>query len=236
MKTLPTLFALLVLAASAFAEPSLGDAQAALKTQGFYFGEVNGQEGTETTAALRRFQIRNGLQVTGKLNAETLAALGLAEAKTPAPAPAPAQQNPPPPAEEPAPPKRVREPMPEESAPVPPPRAVPNAEAEDFTTFYHGTPYGNAPLEVQVSTLRKAQTLLARRGIYRAPADGTPGPATSDALLTYQAQRHLKPTGRLDLSTLADLNLLPGRGPDAPLLKPFRDPRRFRDNNVERVR
>ena len=244
MKTLPALFAALLLATPAFAGPSLGDAQAALKTQGFYFGEVTGQEDTETTAAMRRFQIRNGLQVTGKLNAETLTALGLAETSEPAPAkpaPVPAQQNPPPPAEEarpvqPAPPKRIREPMPEDVGNVPPPRAVPGAEQDGFSTFYRGTPYSNAPREVQTSTLRKAQSLLARRGVYRGDADGTPGPSTSDALFTYQEQRHLKPTGRLDLSTLADLDLLPSHTPPAPLLKPFRDPRRFHDNSVERVR
>ncbi len=246
MKTLPALLAALLLATPTFAEPSLGDAQAVLKTQGFYFGEANGQESTETTAALRRFQIRNGLKVTGKLNDETLAALGLAEVKAPV-QPAPVQKNPPPPVEETAPPKPVREPMPEEAeaprpptsadpAAMPPPRAIPTAEQDDFSTFYHGTPYSNAPREVQASTLRKAQSLLAKRGVYRGALDGTPNPTMSDALFDYQAQRRLKQTGRLDLSTLADLNLLPGRGPDAPPLKPFRDPRRSRDRGVERVR
>ncbi len=245
MKTLPALFAALLLATPTIAEPSLGDAQAALKTQGFYFGEANGQESAETTAALRRFQIRNGLKVTGKLNDETLAALGLAEAKAPAPTPAPVQQNPPSPAAEAAPPKPVREPMPEEVQPPRPPapadtaavpRAIPTAEQDDFSTFYHGTPYSNAPREVQASNLRKAQSLLAKRGLYRGALDGTPGRIMSDALFDYQAQRKLRQTGRLDLSTLADLNLLPGHGPDAPPLKPFRDPRRSRDRSVERVR
>ncbi len=247
MKTLPALLAAVLFTMPSFAEPSLGDAQAALKTQGFYFGEVSGQESAETTAALRRFQIRNGLQVTGKLNAETLATLGIGEVKAPAPTqPVPVQKSPPP-AEEPTPPKRVREPMPEEAesprpptpvAPstVPPPRAVSTAEHDNFSTFYQGTPYSNAPREVQVSTLRKAQSLLAKRGVYRGPLDGTPNATLSDALFAYQEQRRLKQTGRLDLSTLADLNLLPGGSPPTPLLKPFRDPRRFRDNSVERVR
>ena len=53
--------------------------QQALKDQGFYYGEVDGEEGTETNAAIRRYQIRNGLDVTGKLNAQTLVSLGFGE-------------------------------------------------------------------------------------------------------------------------------------------------------------
>ena len=51
--------------------------QQRLKDQGFYYGEVNGQGGDETTAAIRRYQIRHGLKVTGQPNDETLHALGL---------------------------------------------------------------------------------------------------------------------------------------------------------------
>ena len=46
--------------------------QQTLKRQGFYYGAVTGEKNTETTAAIRRYQIRNGLQVTGELNDETL--------------------------------------------------------------------------------------------------------------------------------------------------------------------
>jgi peptidoglycan hydrolase-like protein with peptidoglycan-binding domain len=81
--------------------------------------------------------------------------------------------------------------------------------------------------------LRKAQELLARRRLYEAEPDGIPGPATSEALFRYQAQRQLARTGRLDLATLSDLNLLPGRGPDAPPLKPFYNPNRHRDRSVD---
>ena len=89
-----------------------------------YYGEVTGAESAETGAAIRRFQIRNGISVSGKLNAETLAALGLGVKKSvavapqppplkaaqPAPqaavaavAPAQKQLNPPPPEQTPAP-------------------------------------------------------------------------------------------------------------------------------------
>ena len=51
--------------------------QQRLKDQGFYYGEVDGQGGDETSAAIRRYQIRHGLKVTGQLNDETLHSLGV---------------------------------------------------------------------------------------------------------------------------------------------------------------
>jgi peptidoglycan hydrolase-like protein with peptidoglycan-binding domain len=51
--------------------------QQKLKDQGFYYGEVNGQNSSETSAALRRYQIRYGLRVTGQADAETLRSLGV---------------------------------------------------------------------------------------------------------------------------------------------------------------
>jgi peptidoglycan hydrolase-like protein with peptidoglycan-binding domain len=79
------LFAALV---SAHADPQVAKAQQALKDQGFYYGAVTGTKDTDTTAAIRRYQIRNGLTITGELNAETRKSLGLA-AGAPAPSAAP---------------------------------------------------------------------------------------------------------------------------------------------------
>jgi len=56
----------------AHGEPTTRSLQQTLKDQGFYYGAVTGEKNTETTAAIRRYQIRNGLQVTGELNDETL--------------------------------------------------------------------------------------------------------------------------------------------------------------------
>jgi len=42
--------------------------QQALKDQGFYYGEINGETNANLSAAIRRYQIRNGLQVNGELN------------------------------------------------------------------------------------------------------------------------------------------------------------------------
>jgi peptidoglycan hydrolase-like protein with peptidoglycan-binding domain len=77
--------------------------QQKLKDQGFYYGEVNGQNSSETSAALRRYQIRYGLRVTGQADAETLRTLGLGGTAGPVatgstrnvPPPPPVQKTPP---------------------------------------------------------------------------------------------------------------------------------------------
>src|SRR5262245_35663004 len=50
------------------ADQSIADVQQALKDQGFYYGDVTGTKTADTTAAIRRYQIRNGLQVTGEVD------------------------------------------------------------------------------------------------------------------------------------------------------------------------
>jgi len=265
------LFASALLVATALADDRLRDAQAELKKQGFFYGAVDGKDGAETSAAIRRFQIRNGLKVTGTIDDETLAALGMGPAN-PAPPPEtkpakkkPADQlNPPAPGET-RPPSSERPPsprgkdllrenpdtlqpsdpddgtyrplkpriVPEDPNVITPPRGMPSPTVDDWSTFFHGTPYASAPREVQVDVLRKAQDALGRRHLYRGDLDGRPGTGLSEALFLYQEQRRLSRTGRLDLATLSDLNLLPGRGPEAPPLKPFYNPNHRRDPSVD---
>ena len=50
------------------ADQTIRSLQQTLKDQGFYYGAVTGDKSAETTAAIRRYQIRNGLQLTGELN------------------------------------------------------------------------------------------------------------------------------------------------------------------------
>ena len=136
MKRFPSLPAAAVLFATALllmpatANDQIREVQAALKTQGFYYGEVTGTENPETTAAIRRYQIRNGITVTGKLNADTLAGLGLAEKRTaaaapqpvpgPAPQPAPAAARGTPAERQVNPPPTVQQTMPKPGEPVAP--------------------------------------------------------------------------------------------------------------------
>ena len=69
------------------ADESIRALQSRLKAGGFYFGEVNGRYDSDTAAAVTRYQIRNGLQITGKLDEPTRHALGVAAAEPKVPTP-----------------------------------------------------------------------------------------------------------------------------------------------------
>jgi peptidoglycan hydrolase-like protein with peptidoglycan-binding domain len=77
MKTFFLTLALAVLSVSAWGDELTKAVQQKLKEQGFFYGEATGQPGSETDAAIRRYQIRYGLKVTGALNDETTHSLGL---------------------------------------------------------------------------------------------------------------------------------------------------------------
>src|SRR6476660_9028629 len=64
------------------ADQTTSTVQQALKEQGFYYGAVTGEKTADTTAAIRRYQIRNGLQITGEIDAETLRSLGVGSGVT----------------------------------------------------------------------------------------------------------------------------------------------------------
>ena len=233
MKTVFLLLFLLLFAHSARADEKTRQAQLELKEQGFYYGATDGNFGSETSAAIKRFQIRNGLEVTGTLSQQTLESLGLVAATRSAPhpaAPAPAPEA----AGNRRPPVDLRRGstveesdrnflrregdaprVPDDPSIVSPPAPLtPPASpgGADFADLFAGTPYATAPLEIQQGTLRRVQSLLARDGSYRDAIDGLPGAATEEALLSYQRRARLPLTGRLDLETLNRLRLLPGRG------------------------
>lgn len=82
------------------------------------------------------------------------------------------------------------------------------------------TPYQAAPVEVQRRVIADAQRILARRGLFNEEIDGSFGPALEFSLRAYQSRVRLPVTGRLDLETLAALQLLPGAR--APIFTPRR--------------
>lgn len=252
LKILLLAFFCSLLALPAQADEGVASVQRTLKEQGFYYGEITGKKDADTSAALRRYQIRNGLKITGDLDAETQKSLG---GKTPAAVAAStpnrvphATSSPvrrttttnrlsPPPGgndsrviEEATPPPVQREyrlnedeqfgdnrgeedlhenEEPAERAPVPAlaPPPAPTARVQMFSD----TPYETAPAPVQRQVVLGAQTLLARRGIYRSSIDGVYGPGMEFAVRAYQARVGLPPNGRLDMDTLASLGLLPGQ-------------------------
>ena len=72
------------------------------------------------------------------------------------------------------------------------------------------TPYEQAPPEIQRKVILDAQRILARHRLFKGSPDGNFGPALEFSLRAYQSEIGLRPTGRLDLETLAALRLLPG--------------------------
>ena len=176
----------------ALADDALRGAQVTLHNAGYYNGPVDGELNADTKAALRRYQIRNQLEPSGEWTAETAAALAkeTSQASPAAPAPEAAPVLP--------------APVPAAPAPLPPPPADPGYEA-----LFARTPYQNAAQELQFRTTRQAQIQLGKRGFYRGEPDGQPNHALQKALLRFQAERGLPPSGRLDIDTLAELHLLP---------------------------
>jgi hypothetical protein len=64
------------------ADDNISQAQDRLAAEGFFQGTRSGVYDSETAAAVTRFQIRNGLAISGKLDAPTAKALGVSAATT----------------------------------------------------------------------------------------------------------------------------------------------------------
>lgn len=69
------------------ADETIRAVQTRLKTGGYYFGEITGHYDSSTAAAVTRYQIRNGLKITGQLDPQTNYALGVSETKPEMPSP-----------------------------------------------------------------------------------------------------------------------------------------------------
>lgn len=80
-------------ATSLRADDNVRTVQTKLKAAGFYFGEVDGALSSDVSAAITRYQIRNGLGISGNLNDETSKALGVKAEVTTARSGAPAPET-----------------------------------------------------------------------------------------------------------------------------------------------
>jgi peptidoglycan hydrolase-like protein with peptidoglycan-binding domain len=196
--------------------------QQRLKDQGFYYGEVNGQGGDETTSAVRRYQIRHGLKVTGQPNDETLHALGLTSSSSSRPVPG-YQDDQVPPIGKPNqrdyrsfPDQYDEQQIPQSEAPEdynqmrPPPVLAPGS-VTSLPRLFAGTLYQGSPPQVQENVLYAVQGELMRRGLFRGAIDGQLGPATLEAIVRLQQYEGLRVSGRLDNPTLDDLQAFPGQ-------------------------
>jgi peptidoglycan hydrolase-like protein with peptidoglycan-binding domain len=216
MKLKLTALFFLAICSVAWADQAIESAQQKLTEQGFYYGEINGKKDADTTAAIRRYQIRNGLPITGEIDPTTQRSLGLTSkpASTPRPR-ATATPGPTPPdyrAESPAPRNPAARPpsdnnAEEETVEESGPRAI----RPEASGVFRGTLFEAAPLDAQQRVIAGAQLLLMRQGFYNGGIDGLFGPGTEQAIRAYQMQIGLRPNGRLDPETLSSLGLLGGR-------------------------
>ena len=69
-------------AGSVSADENVRQIQTKLSNEGLYSGEIDGAYSRDLSAALTRYQVRNGLPITGQLDAETSEALGAKPAVT----------------------------------------------------------------------------------------------------------------------------------------------------------
>jgi peptidoglycan hydrolase-like protein with peptidoglycan-binding domain len=200
-RTIPHIALALCVVGAIRAEQTVQSVQQALKDQGFYFGSVTGDKSAETNAAIRRYQIRNGLKVTGEIDPETLRSLNmpsnLVSSSQPASKPAVAQSNPPPPPDQGA---------PAGQNPAPQSPSAPDPQLETPPAF-SAAPYQPMPRRInQRMAVAEVQRQLMMSGYYRGRIDGKYGPRTAFAMRAFQFQSGL-PTGRLDPSTFNALGL-----------------------------
>ena len=200
------LFVALVLAGFVRADQTTQSVQQALKNQGVYYGKVTGDKSSETAAAIRRYQIRSGLQVTGEINPETLQSLNVNPKSNPASSsqsaskPAMAQTSPAP--------LNQSAPIAQNSSPQA--AQSPSEPDRQFgsTSDFSGGAYTSPPQRINKRlVVAEVQRQLMSRGFYQGSADGRSGRRTALALRAFQLQSGLPPTGRLDMNTLQTLGL-----------------------------
>ena len=189
------LFLLLCVAGFSRADQAIQSVQQALKDQGFYYGNVTGEKNADTSAAIRRYQIRKGLPVTGELDPDTLRSLN--DVSKPASS---------------APPEKyaaagsydvVPENSPQPNLNVQPlssdePERRPDMSATAAAEVKRLLP----PRANRRILIAAAQHRLISRGYYQGRVDGNYGRRTAFAVRVFQVESGLPPTGMLDRATL----------------------------------
>lgn len=186
------------LATSVRADQTIRSVQQALKDQGFYYGNITGEKSAETTAAIRRYQIRSGLQVTGEMNSETVQSLnptGKSIASSqPGSKPVGTQPNTARPDQGTA----VEQNLWQHSSATPDPERETNPAVSGRS----------APVRIKKRmVVADVQRQLITRGYYGGRVDGRYGRQTKFAVREFQFASGLPPTGRIDMSTLGTLGL-----------------------------
>ncbi len=208
-------------------DAQIQEIQETLQSEGYYFGPIDGNLGDQTTEALRRYQIRNGLSVTGQVDAETRSKiLGASTPNagsddylinppgTPTPSRAstfqqdqdflqnnPAQGS-------------TTTTNPVITVPPPPAPGLTQAPTQNSPVTRSSQPTTTARTAPAAprgnNSVREAQRVLRQLGYYQGSVDGLAGPQTQSAIYQFQRDSNLATTGRLDNSTLASLGLVGG--------------------------
>jgi len=211
----PLLYFVITLCAAALvhADEAIRLLQQTLKQQGFYYGKITGERSAETTAAIRRYQIRNGLKVTGEINDETTRSLNassnsVAAVSQPSSKPAALQVN-----------SDRTDANSSVTQASPPPSSSQPVREFDANPSYSASFYQSPPVRMNRRIIAGAQYRLMTRGYYCGRVDGSCGSQTAIAIRSFQSSAGLAPTGRLDTQTLdalqsSDANL--GFVPSSP--------------------
>src|SRR4029077_4733984 len=181
------------------ADQTIRSLQQTLKNQGLYYGAVTGDKSAETAAAIRRYQIRNGLQVTGEINEETLRSANsssnsVASASQPASKPAAIQPN-----------RVSTDARPSVSPSSSAPSLIQPDRPLETNPPYSASFYQSAPLRVNRRIIAGAQYQLMSRGYFSGRVDGKYGSHPAFGVGAFQSSAVLPPTGRLDIETLKAL-------------------------------
>jgi peptidoglycan hydrolase-like protein with peptidoglycan-binding domain len=194
------LVVVLCLAGLVSADETVQSVQQALKDQGFYYGNVTGEKSAETTAAIRRYQIRNGLQVTGEVNPETLRSLNVDSNS--------ASSHPLSPKSLVTQPTTARPDVGSPVGPDSPPRSFDESgRRAEMNSPFAATPYESAPARINGRTIAEVKRQLVSRGYYRGRINSRYGRRAASAVRAFQSRSGIPPTGHLDARTVDALGL-----------------------------
>jgi peptidoglycan hydrolase-like protein with peptidoglycan-binding domain len=158
---------------------SVRAAQQALKDKGYNVGPIDNIWGPRTAGAVKKFQSDQGLQASGRLDTQTLAALGLSQSSA-AVSSASTRGN----------------------------QASTNATSSRIATAKMSQSTADTSAQAsEPSFLRSVQQALNDKGYNAGTVDGVVGPNTTSAIRKFQTDSGLQATGKLDPATTAALGI-----------------------------
>ena len=199
-RTIVHLAAVVCIAGFVHADETVRSVQQSLKDQDLYYGNITGDKSAETSTAIRRYQIRSGLKVTGEVDPETLRSLNVnsnSVSSQPGSKSAVTQSN------------NVRPAQSSRTGQDSSPQSFtePNRQPEPNQALT-GVPNQSVPPQISKRmAFAEVQRQLISRGYYRGHIDGKYGRQMGLALRAFQLSAGLPPTGHLDMGTLNALGL-----------------------------